>query len=41
MIELTGWLCPSAAEWCAASSQFLEVYPPERIILCNEDGRED
>ena len=40
IIELTGWLCPAAADWCEAHSRFLEVYPPERIILCSEEGRE-
>jgi hypothetical protein len=33
IIELTGWLCPAAAEWCAAHSRFPEVCPPERITL--------
>jgi hypothetical protein len=39
IIELTGWLCLSAAEWCAAHGRFLQVYPPEGIILCGEGGR--
>ena len=33
IIELTGWLCPSAAEWCEAHSRFLDVYPSEGISL--------
>ena len=40
MIELTGWLCPSAAEWCAAHSRFLEVYPFEPIVL-HRDGDQE
>ena len=37
IIELTGWLSPSAAEWCAAHSRFLEVYPSGGITL-HRDG---
>lgn len=33
LIELTGWLSPPAAEWCTVNSRFLEVHPPERIVL--------
>lgn len=33
IIELTGWLSPSAAEWCTAHSRFLEVYPSAGIDL--------
>ena len=40
MIELTGWLCPAAADWCDAHSRFLEVYPPEGIAL-HRDGDGD
>jgi Abi-like protein len=40
IVELTGWLSPPAAEWCAAHSRFPEVHPPERITLCRDDGRE-
>jgi hypothetical protein len=39
IIELTGWLSPSAAEWCAAHSRFLEVYPPEGIALHRDGDR--
>jgi hypothetical protein len=37
MIEMTGWLCPAAADWCEAHSRFLEAYPREGIILCSDD----
>ena len=40
MIELTGWLCPAAADWCEAHGRFLEVYPPEAITLHRDGGRE-
>ncbi len=40
IIELTGWLSPSAAEWCTAHSRFPEVYPPERIPLHREGEQE-
>jgi hypothetical protein len=40
IIELTGWLSPAAAEWCAAHSRFLAVYPPAGIIL-HGDPRSD
>jgi hypothetical protein len=33
IIELTGWLSPAAAEWCAAHSRFLAVYPSAGITL--------
>ena len=37
MIEMTGWLCPAAADWCEAHSRFLEAYPGEGITLCSDD----
>jgi len=40
IIELTGWLCPSAAEWCEAHSRFREAYPPEGIVLRGDGGPE-
>jgi hypothetical protein len=40
IVELTGWLSPSAAEWCAAHSRFSAVYPPEPITL-HRDGDPD
>jgi hypothetical protein len=40
MIDLTGWLCPAAADWCEAHSRFPEVYPPEAITL-HQDGDPD
>ena len=40
MIEMTGWLCPAAADWCEAHSRFLEAYAPERIVFCSEEGPE-
>lgn len=40
MIEMTGWLCPAAAEWREAQSRFLEVYPSEAITL-HRDGDRD
>ena len=33
IMELTGWLSPATAEWCAAHNQFSQVYPSEPIIL--------
>ena len=41
IIELTGWLCPAAAEWCAAHSRFPEVYPHERITLHRNGDPDD
>lgn len=46
IIELTGWLSPSAAEWCTAHSRFPEVYPAERITLhregeCRAEGADE
>jgi hypothetical protein len=35
IIELTGWLSPPAAEWCAANSRFRELYPAQRLILAS------
>ncbi|MDB5644294.1 MAG: hypothetical protein JWN07_3611 [Hyphomicrobiales bacterium] len=32
VLELTGWLSPSAAAWCQALSRFEQVHPAERII---------
>jgi hypothetical protein len=39
IIELTGWLSPPAAEWCAANSRFQELYPAERIKLAQPRRR--
>ena len=39
-IEMTGWLCPAAADWCEAHSRFLEAYPPAPIILHRNGDRE-
>jgi hypothetical protein len=33
IMELTGWLSPPAAEWCAVHCRFSDVHPPERIAL--------
>lgn len=40
IVELTGWLSPAAAQWCAANSRFPEVYPSEPIAL-HRDGDPD
>ena len=37
MIEISGWLCPTAADWCEVHSRFLEAYPREGITLCSDD----
>jgi len=39
-IELTGWLCPAAAEWCEAHSRFPEVYPSAPITLHRNDEQD-
>lgn len=36
MVELTGWLSPSAAAWCRTHSRFQEVHPAERVLLADE-----
>jgi hypothetical protein len=40
MVEMTGWLCPAAADWCEAHSRFLEVYLSEPITLHRDGDRE-
>jgi hypothetical protein len=40
IIELTGWLSPPAAAWCAANSRFPELCPAERIVLHQEQTLE-
>ena len=37
ILDLTEWLSPSAAQWCRTHSRFLEIHPPERIILHDPD----
>ena len=33
ILQITGWLSPSAASWCDNHSRFREVWPAERITL--------
>jgi len=33
ILQVTGWLSPSAAEWCREHCRFKDVYPSERIKL--------
>lgn len=37
IIELTSWLSPAAAEWCANHCRFGAIYPPEGIDLCSDE----
>jgi len=41
IVELTGWLSPVAAQWCAANSRFPQVYPAERITLHRNGDPDD
>lgn len=33
IVEIIGWLSPSAQEWCRTNDRFEEVYPVDRIAL--------
>ncbi len=33
IMQLTRWLSPAAADWCALYNRFNVVHPPERIVL--------
>lgn len=39
-IELTGWLCPVAAEWSCAQSRFETIYPPGGVSISQKVDRE-
>lgn len=40
MIELTGWLCPVAADWCVNLCRFPQLYPHVPILLHRDGDRE-
>ena len=37
MLRLTGWLSPSAADWCRGLDRFGVVYPAEPLALVKEN----
>jgi hypothetical protein len=37
MLRLTGWLSPTAAAWCRTLDRFIQVHPPERIVLFRDE----
>lgn len=38
IIKITEWLSPDAAKWSVDNSRFIEVHPPERILLQDLKG---